>query len=304
MALDLRRMRYFVAIAEMGSFTRAAAQLRIAQPALSHHVSQLESHLGVALFTRSARGVVMTEAGETLFAHSQSIIRATEQAELATRERSVRPTGDVVLGLLNSISITLAVPVMERCNAEQPGIRLLLVEGNSQTLRTGVLEQGFDLAINIAHVVPDPPPPLVEEGLFVFGRPDLLTPGSEIALVETLRLPLILPSKRHGVRMLLEWAALQVETPINIAWEMDGVSSVKSAMRAGLGVTVMGRSAVEDHELASTLVARRIVEPPLSRRLVLDRPRGRPVTRAVREVEAILLKSMRDLADRGLWHWL
>src|SRR5690606_41129247 len=103
MSLDLRRLRYFVAIAEAGSLTRAARLLRIAQPSLSHHLAEIEAHLGTRLMNRSTRGIELTETGQTLLRHGQLVLKEVERAEQAVREQAAEPSGTVTIGLLSSV---------------------------------------------------------------------------------------------------------------------------------------------------------------------------------------------------------
>src|SRR5262249_62377095 len=97
--MELRSLAYFVRIAELGSITRAAAHLRLAQPALTRHVQRLEDELGVALFTRANRGVKLTEAGEKLLEGGTRILRAVERTGGGIRAPDAQPAGRRILGL-------------------------------------------------------------------------------------------------------------------------------------------------------------------------------------------------------------
>lgn len=147
MVLDLLKMRYFAKIAEVGSFTRASRELGIAQPPVSLHMLSLEDYLGIELLNRTSRGVILTDAGQTLLSHAQSILRAVEQAEAETRQQDLTPRGDVSLGMLSSLSPILSVPVLEICEKMLPQIRLTISEGDSQTLRAAIDTHLHDLAI-------------------------------------------------------------------------------------------------------------------------------------------------------------
>jgi len=97
--MDLRQLRYFLRIVEVGSFTRAAEALRVAQPSLSQHIQGLEEELGVELLTRHARGVTPTDLGHVLLGHARIILREVERAKEAVRFSSVNPAGEVMVGL-------------------------------------------------------------------------------------------------------------------------------------------------------------------------------------------------------------
>ncbi len=111
--LDSRRLLYFLRIAEFGSFSQAAVSLGVAQPALSHHVRQLEKYLGTTLLIRQTRGVVVTEAGAKLLEHARVIVERMEKAEGELRSEAQQIAGAVTLGLASSIATSLA-PVLLR----------------------------------------------------------------------------------------------------------------------------------------------------------------------------------------------
>jgi len=301
MALDLLKMRYFAKIAELGSFTRASSELGVAQPALSLHVRGLEEQLGVQLLNRTPRGVIATEAGQTLLSHAQAILRALEQAEAATKEQAKYPTGNISLGILSSICPTLSIPVIEECAARFPKIRLTISEGDSQALRVAIDTRVHDLAVTLDSVAKPTSVPLLEEMLYVVGPSGKFAPDDTLTVEQALGLPLILPTRRHGIRILLERQALIFGRELNIVREIEGVESTKAAVRAGLGLTILGRSAVHvDHEIR-TLSAVALTRPALTRRLVLDIPVNHPLTRAAIEVRKILLSVVKKLGAEGHW---
>lgn len=302
MALDLMKMRYFARIAELGSFTRASTELGVAQPALSLHVRALEEHLGLQLLNRTSRGVVVTEAGQTLLSHAQAILRAVEQAEVATREQAKYPTGDVSLGVLSSLSPTLCVPVLEECDRRFPKIRLTVSEGDSQALRSAIDSRVHDLAVNLIDVAKPASVPLFDERLYAVGPPgEFSGRQADLSLDAALGLPLILPTRRHGIRILLERQALILGKDLNIVRVIEGVASTKAAIRAGLGLTILGRCAVYTDQQLGHLSAVPLTRPDLSRRLVLDMPVNHPPTKAVLEVRNILMSVIRRLGAEGHW---
>jgi LysR family nitrogen assimilation transcriptional regulator len=300
-ALDLLKMRYFTKIAELGSFTRASGELGVAQPALSLHMRGLEEQLGVQLLNRTPRGVIATEAGRTLLVHAQAILRALEQAETATKEQAKYPTGDVSLGILSSICPTLSIPVIQECAERLPKIRLTISEGDSQALRAAVDTRVHDLAVTLDSVAKPTSVPLFEEVLYAVGPSGQFAPDTTLAVEQALALPLILPTRRHGIRILLERQALIFGRELNIVREIEGVASTKAAIRAGLGLTILGRGAVHGEQESGTLSAVALANPGLTRRLVVDMPVNHPPTRVVNEVRKILLGVVRKLGAEGHW---
>ncbi|NWJ25564.1 LysR substrate-binding domain-containing protein [Rhizobium sp. RM] len=302
MTLDLLKMRYFAKIAELGSFTRASRELGVAQPPLSLHMRSLEEYLGVLLLNRTSRGVVLTDAGQTLLSHTQAILRAVEQAEAATRERAKNPTGEVSLGILSSLSPILSVPVFEACEKMFPQIRLTISEGDSQTLRAAIDTRLYDLAVNLVDAAKAASVPLFDERLYAVGPVGTFDGGQQqIAVEKALSLPLIMPTRRHGIRVLLERQALMLGRDLNIVREIEGLASTKAAIRAGLGFSILGRGAVHADVQQDTLAAIPVSSPDLSRRLILDMPVDHPPTRAMIEVRNILISVIKSLGDQGHW---
>ena len=126
--MELRQLRYFVAIAEHGAFSKAASKVFVAQSALSHQLAQLEEELGVPLLLRTRRGVELTEPGRVFLAHAISILRQTEDARSSVRSVMGEPTGKVVFGIPHSVSNALALPLLRAVRQQFPKIELELTE--------------------------------------------------------------------------------------------------------------------------------------------------------------------------------
>jgi LysR family nitrogen assimilation transcriptional regulator len=302
MTLDTMRMRYFAAIAQAGSFTRAAGELRVAQSALSTHMRALEDELGTRLFSRTSRGIVLTDAGETLHSHARSILRAIAQAEEATREQGMHPSGDVVLGIINSLFPTLGIPVLETCKRRFPRIRLAVSEGDSRGLREALESQTHDLAVTLHNVAKPSAVRLFDEALYVVGPPGHF-PGADATmwLADALRLPLILPPPKHSIRFSLERNAAALGVALDAAWLIEGLAATKAAIRHGFGFSILARSAVHDDARAGRLSCARLLDTTMSRSLVLDMATNHPPTRAMLEVRRIVLELVRTLGRDGHW---
>src|SRR5471032_3169147 len=209
--MELRQLRYFVAIVDHGSLSRAALNLHVAQPALTQQLRQLEEELGVQLLHRSAQGVLSTDAGKIFYEHAQAIIKQVADARSAVAQSAERPSGAVTLGLPHSISGALALPLLTATRAQYPEITLQLTEeltGNlSEQLKSG--------RVNLAVLFDDgqlaqfATTPLVEEELRFICRADAIYAQGEQALTmtQTLKTTLILPGLQHGVRPRIESVA-------------------------------------------------------------------------------------------------
>src|SRR5277367_2683349 len=138
MALQLRHLRYFVKIVEAGSFSRAAATIHVAQPALSQQIGELERELAVSLLHRSARGVRPTAAGEILYREASAILRQMEQLPGVVRSSGGETEGAVSLGMSSTLASFLAGPFLEACRTALPKVTLRLTTGDSLMLQSRI----------------------------------------------------------------------------------------------------------------------------------------------------------------------
>ncbi len=228
--MDLRQLRYFVAIVEQGSFSRAAQVLNIAQPALSAHVRNMEADLGMQLLLRSAQGVMPTEAGTTLLRNARLVIEQVATAEAEVRGHAAEPRGEVHIGIPGTISQKLAVPLILAVRQRYPGIKLRIAEAMSGFVLDWLRAGHVDLAILY---IPAVDRRLASECLCV-EQLCLLGPagsrsgphGSSIDFGNAIELPLILPGRAHGLREMLERLALSRNASLN-----SSSSSAGSAFR-------------------------------------------------------------------------
>jgi DNA-binding transcriptional LysR family regulator len=146
--MDLRHLRYFVAVAEELSFTRAAERLHMAQPPLSTQIRALEEELGAALFIRDKRRVFLTQAGHELLGRARAVLGAAEEAKAATRHAAAGRTGRVALGYTASSMFTERLPaVLRRFTASHPQIELVLHEMTSLEQLEAIDARSLDVGI-------------------------------------------------------------------------------------------------------------------------------------------------------------
>lgn len=147
MSLDLRALRYFVAVAEARHITRAAQQLGMAQPPLSQQIKALELHLGTALFRRLPRGVELTPAGEALLDDARTLLRQAEQAEARVRRVAKGELGRLRLGMINSAPFHPLIPgVIREFRRRYPTVALTLDEGTTPALAAAIAARRMDAA--------------------------------------------------------------------------------------------------------------------------------------------------------------
>lgn len=302
--MDIRQLRYFVAIAELGSFSSAARYLGVAQPALSRHVRSLEQKLGVPLLERTARGVKTTEPGATLLQHANAVIRQFDLIPDLISEAPDEVSGQVVVGLPTSANAILAQPLVSAVRSRLPGVRLHLIESLSGFLQTWITSGRIDLcllynaSLDTVLEVED----LLTEDLYLIGRAGSFSAEeAEIRFSDLSRYPMAMPSITHALRMLLETMALSHGIPVKIAVEIDSLSVMMAVVANERLFTLLPRGTVYEQVQAGRLEARPIVSPTISRKVSLVKSTLRPQTRATIETQTLIIELVEDLIDRGVW---
>ncbi|MAM23790.1 MAG: LysR family transcriptional regulator [Rhodobacteraceae bacterium] len=305
--MDIRQLRYFVAIAEEGSLSAAAQRVNVAQPSLSQHVIALERELDVTLLDRSPRGVTLTQSGEVLLSHAHEVIAALDRARDAVRQSGSEPQGAVSFGLPSSIAMVLSVPLAETVRLELPKVKLRAIDAMSGFIKDWLDGQTVDLGIlyDIGTVRHLNHRQLMTEELHFFSAPDAWpfesSPGSPVPVSELPQVELVLPSPQHGLRVMIDRSIKPTGVSLNIATEMDGLGHIKTMVARGSGYTILAPAAAIDYVERGELIMAPIVEPRLVRPVYLVRNPAKPVTRASQEVERITLEVIRDLLARGIW---
>lgn len=282
--MDLKQLEYFVRVAEMGSFTRAAIALNVAQPALSRQIRLLEVELRQNLLKRNGRGASPTEAGQLLLEHGRGILHQVERAqeELARARNGL--SGKVALGMPPSVARVLTVPLTRAFRKKMPDAQLSISEGLTAAMQESLLNGRLDIALlynpkstsglEITHLVQ-------EELWLVQARPSALQedpPPPPIQLQEVAKLPLVIPSRPNAIRMHVESEMAGIGRRPNIALEIDGVTSILELVADGAGNAILSRNAVTRSINPSAFSTRPISEPQLSIQLCSVVSSLRPTT--------------------------
>lgn len=299
--MEIRQLRYFVRIVDLGSLSKAAADLYVAQPALSKQIASLEAELKASLLVRSPRGVTPTEAGLVFYRQAQSLLRQLARVPDEVRSADASPSGVVAVGMPYSASNILAPALVAAVRERLPGIRLAITEEGSGYLE-GLLAGGrLDLSLLYERDRPSPQieeRPLLLEELFVVTK----TGGKgDIALAEIAKLHFILPGPANSTRQVVEKAFAKAGARLELAAEVDGPWTTKAMVAEGLGATILSRSALYPEKTLTGLAVRRIVRPALTRAMNLCVRRGETLARAPAVVVEILFAVAGDLIGSGHW---
>ncbi len=280
--MDLKQLEYFVRVAELGSFTRAAGVLNIAQPALSRQVRLLEVELRQNLLLRNGRGVTTTEAGKLLLEHGRGILHQVERAREDLGRVRGALAGRVALGLPPSIAKMMTVPLTRAFRKRLPNAALSISEGLTISMQEGLLTGRLDVAL--LYNPPASPDletlPLLEEKLFLISpRPSRARASSQpISLKEVSGLPLVIPSRPNAIRMVVETEMAGIGCKPDIGLEIDGVAAILDLVADGAGHAVLPRYALATSARPEAYQARPIDKPHLLSRVALATAAGRTTT--------------------------
>ncbi|EJL86771.1 transcriptional regulator [Herbaspirillum sp. CF444] len=302
--MNLRRLKYFVKIVDIGSLTQAAEILHIAQPALSQQLATLEGECRQQLLVRTKRGVTPTEAGSTLYRHAQIILRQVEQAQNDVKKSGQALSGNVSVGLSpGTAASALSLPLLQTVRARHPGILLYINENFGTTLSELIMNGRMDMAVLYGdksfHGLSYKP--LLKEDLYLVAPTCLHLQGKEIPLAQLQDIELLLPRPYNYVRKYVNEAFMGAQMVPRVVAEIESAATLSAAIGAGLGATILPVSAARVIASSGNATLQRIVNPVILAPLSLCESDHLPLSEPARAVKDILLELVDDLArDSGL----
>ena len=302
--MDLRQLRTFSCVAELGSLSKASDTLRVAQPALSRQIKLLEHELRAELFTRNGRGMVLTDAGRVLLARTAGIVRQIDQVRDEIQSAGGPPSGRVVLGLVPTVSCVISARLARRTVDTYPGISLCIVESYSGHLMEWLHRGEMDLALIYG---PSSDLHLTVQSL---GRDTIVAVGprgsglaqkKQVDIGWLLRQRLVLPSHSHGLRALIEHAAAKKKLKLDVKLEADSFRVLTSLVEEGLGYTLLPPSSVRNEVAAGRLETAAIAKPAPMRELTLASPIDHPGSTAITLITELIRDELSACREDGLW---
>lgn len=302
--MNVRQLRSFIQIAELGSVTRAAAFLHIAQPALSRQIRQLEEELGVTLFQRSDRGVTLTGAGTLLRERATVLLQHIERVRQDVRDGFNEPSGQLTVAMPPSMFDLVTVPLVLAYRERYPNVLLRIIEGISGILNAWhLVELGkADLAIvtNVEPLATFETMPFLYEPLCLIGpRQAAFCASREIGLDEVSRHQLVLTGRPNSLRLVLETAMARLKLPMHVAMEASTPQLLLTAVEQGLGYAVLpscsayrwsGEGRVTFAPIAGLTVSWTTVQA-----------RDQPLSAAGDRLKAMLAQIVRKSVMAGAW---
>ncbi len=302
--MDLKQLRTFLRVAEVGSLSQASDRLRVAQPALSRQIKMLENEIGIPLFARHGRGMKLTEAGRQLLEQVGTPLRQLEKSFQELRSSATRIEGRVSLGMTPTISFILAGRLAKRVAKELPGVALRIVEGYGGYLvewlqrneidATVIYGPASDLHLRVTE--------MLFERLVLVGPRDCELDNDTPVLFKTLaNLQLVLPSRPHGLRAVVDSAAYKNRISLNIRFEADSFLVLKDLVQEGLGYTILPTSAFKKEQLESSFRIAPLIRPKVIRHIVMAMRTDYVPSRATVAVGKLLLDETRTLVKDKEW---
>jgi DNA-binding transcriptional LysR family regulator len=302
--MNLQQLKTFVLIAELGSLSKVSDRIRIAQPALSRQMRLLQEEVGVPLLARHRLGLRLTEAGEEMLKRLSGVIRQLDQAFEDVRTLSGAASGRVALGIVPTASYVLAGQLACQVAGKFPGISLRIVEAYSVHLIEWLQRGEIDVAImygSDADFHMKTKPLLLDELVLVGPASSGLDAEAPVAVSALSAIPLVLPSRPNGLRLIVEGAAARAGVKLTVRFEADSFRVLNDLVEQGLGYTVLPLSAISREREARRLKFAPLIQPKVTRRLVLGLPPDGVASRATKTVIGLVRREIRDLTRSGAW---
>ena len=300
--MELRQLRYFVRVVDLGSMGQAAAELGVVTSTLSQQISRLENELSTRLLQRTKAGVRPTSAGLAFFQQAQLALRHADEAARAAQR--ARLSGHVSMGLTPSVAGVLGLPFMRAMRSRYPDIRLRVVESLSGSLNSMLASRQIDLAVlyDVTRTQHFSVTRLLTERLYVIGasHSELLPRDEPLSLVNLGSLPLVLPSNSHRLRSLIDEAFARIGRKPNVVAEIDGLAMLMEAVGDGFGFTVQPGAALARHT-DPRFLAREVIDEDFHRSSHLASLSDDELSPAGHAARIVLVETARELVQSGGW---
>jgi LysR family nitrogen assimilation transcriptional regulator len=293
--MELRQLSYFVGVSRAGSFSKAAAMLHVAQPALSRQVALLERELKVRLFTRNGRGVVPTSAGREFLRHATAILESIENAKRDLRVLT-GASAEVRIGVPLTVSRLVTSELYQLVRAQFPNIRLQISEAWTGHIRRDLLDGKLDCGV-ISHSQVEHHmlhERLVSESVHLIHGPEYPMARRPVRLQDLERIPLVLPPEPHGIRLVVDEAFEKHGIRPNIVLESEVWTVVTEVVRNGITCTLLPTREV-NRELAMGLLRSVPIQPVLRSGLSLARLQNRKSSPATEAFFTFMAQELRRL---------
>ncbi|MDB5595186.1 MAG: LysR family transcriptional regulator [Hyphomicrobiales bacterium] len=278
--IDFLGLQAFLAIAERGSFQRAAAQLNLSQTALSHRMKKLEQDLGLKLFVRTTRQVTMTEAGAQLLPNAQRIIGELEVSFDEIRQKGQQRQQRISVCCLPTLAVHYLPRLMRDFHGSHPDVSVRLYDNSAteicELVRSGTAEFGLTLASD-THPDLEVKPLMKEPFVLLCPKNHPIAGDGEVNWSQLAGIPLVRTSRQAGNRLLIDDALGPRRDQLDWRWEVLHIATAVAMVTAGVGLTIIPRLAIDGIDMRD-LVALPLHNPGITRTIGLISARGRPLS--------------------------
>lgn len=302
--MDLTQLKTLIHVAELGSLSKAADRLYIAQPALSRQIRLLEQELGVYLFERHGRGMVITDEGREVLDRATRIMAEIEGIRSSVAKGECSYKGRISIGTTPTVAEIVTIPLMKRVRDAHPQLGVRFCSAFTGYLLDWLQRGELDLAVSYN---PQPVrslrtiPIMMENLLLVGGEKDGLSLDTPVSFKELGGMDLILPSPRHGLRTIIEEYALQSKITLRTQLEADSFGTMIDLVRNGFGSTILPLAPIYLLVKSGRLCAAPLIDPAPTRKVVLVFPADRAVNPAARFVGEVFKEIAGDLVSKTIW---
>jgi LysR family transcriptional regulator, nitrogen assimilation regulatory protein len=302
--MDIAQLKTLIHVAELGSLSKAADRLHIAQPALSRQIRLLEKELGTMLFERHGRGMVITDVGREVLEHATQIMNGMELIRNVPGRARSSLKGVVKVGTTPTVAEIVTVPLVRKVEESHPQLRIRLTAAYSVYLIDWLQRGILDVAISYD---PEPLkslriiPIMMEDLLYVSAASKRRKFKQPMSFARLATERLVLPSPGHGLRVIMEQCAQKAGIDLSASVEADSFGAMIDLVRNGFGSTVLPLAPIYPLVQSGVLTAVPLKDPVPQRKLVLVYPAERAVSPAVRFVGDTLISIAADLVDRKVW---
>jgi LysR family transcriptional regulator, cyn operon transcriptional activator len=239
--MELRHLRYFIAVASAQNFTKAAAAVHVSQPSLSVQIRALEDELGTRLFDRLGRKVLLTQAGELFRDHAERAVRELEQATQLVQEVHGAKRGRLVVGTLSTVNSYLIPPLVSQFKQRFPHVHLQIHSKPSNDIVSSILANQLDLGICLLPLVNDRLSivPLFEERLVLVAPTHYPLRQSRLRMRDLGGLPLVLMPADYCLRKMVEAECTAAQVKTDVVLEMTSPEGILQAVAEGAGLTIL-----------------------------------------------------------------
>lgn len=302
--MEFSQLRTLIHVAELGSLSKAADRLRIAQPALSRQIRLLEEELGVRLFDRHGRGMIATDQGQDVLRHALRVMTELEEIRATVADEDAPLRGHVSIGMPPTVADILSEPLVAAFRGTHPDATLRIVSAYSGYLLDWMHRGEIDAAI-----LYDPKyartlrvQPLLEEVLFLIGPPGAgLSQDVAVDFADLENERLLLPSHGHGLRAILDKCADGCGFALHVPVEADSYATLKSLVHSGHGSTILPLAPIHKDLALGQLCAAPLRNPVPVRRLILSYPTDRPVPRLARFAGQVIASNVTLMVRQSVW---